>query len=315
MIPLYQENQDTLQMREIRSNHFPPHLHKSIEIVYVTKGTLELGVDAELYHMEQGDLGFIFPNQIHHFQVFDSGECRAVHLLCAPSYFGSAQEILGEKAARTPVIPAKELSPDILLSIRRIGELYQSRVARRKRMQHAAGTRNSTGNRENIIVARAANLQNTSKKDVLLTGEDRSRAEDHILSHAWVQILLVLALKHLELIDRPDIHDYDIVYQALSYVAAHFKEDLSLGEMAEALGVSPFALSRIFSKTFHMNFNQYVNDFRLEYATACLREGSDSITDIMYNAGFQSQATFNRAFRGKYHMTPREYRTLAQGGQ
>ena len=32
------------------------------------------------------------------------------------------------------------------------------------------------------------------------------------------------------------------------------------------------------------------------------------ITQIAFEAGFQSQRTFNRSFQEIYHMTPREYR-------
>lgn len=35
-----------------------------------------------------------------------------------------------------------------------------------------------------------------------------------------------------------------------------------------------------------------------------------SITDISMDAGFESQRTFNRVFRERYKMTPREYRNL-----
>ena len=50
--------------------HMPPHLHEAIEIVYVTDGCIELGVGQELYHMEKGDFAIVFPNVIHHYQVF-----------------------------------------------------------------------------------------------------------------------------------------------------------------------------------------------------------------------------------------------------
>ncbi len=34
----------------------------------------------ELYHMEEGDLAVIFPDVIHHYQVFSTGENKAVYL-------------------------------------------------------------------------------------------------------------------------------------------------------------------------------------------------------------------------------------------
>ena len=56
-----------------KSKHIEPHLHNALEIVCVTSGTLELGVGQELYHMEKGDIGFVFPNVIHHYQVLTPG--------------------------------------------------------------------------------------------------------------------------------------------------------------------------------------------------------------------------------------------------
>lgn len=37
-------------------------------------------------------------------------------------------------------------------------------------------------------------------------------------------------------------------------------------DMAHHLGISPYAFSRVFSKTFHSNFNQYLNATSLDYA-------------------------------------------------
>ena len=54
--------------------HMPPHLHEAIEIIYVTEGCIELGVGQELYHMEKGDFAIVFPNVIHHYQVFNQGK-------------------------------------------------------------------------------------------------------------------------------------------------------------------------------------------------------------------------------------------------
>ena len=67
-------------------------------------------------------------------------------------------------------------------------------------------------------------------------------------------------------------------------------------------------LSRVFSGTFHRNFNQYLNETRLNYAGAMLEYTSRTVTDICMESGFESQRTFNRVFMQSYRMTPREYR-------
>lgn len=288
MIPLYQENLDAIQIREKDSNHFSPHLHKSIEIVYITKGQLELGIDTQLYHLDEGDLAIVFPDQIHHFQVFHPGKNRAIHLLAAPSYFGAYRELLITLQAKNPVIKKDLLDAEVLLALNKIMELAGENTTLHEGRKNLDHTSLST---DNVITPGQLNTKNT-------------------LLHSWIQILLSYTLQELTLIQRPNIHDYDLVYQTIAYVAEHFHEPLSLTSMAKDLGISQFTLSRVFSRTFHKNFNQYVNEIRLDYVTLLLKDSDTSVTEIMYDAGFQSQATFNRVFQEKYHMTPKQYRKL-----
>ena len=78
--------------------------------------------------------------------------------------------------------------------------------------------------------------------------------------------------------------------------------------MAYDLGISKYVLSRLFAKTFHCNFASYVNGIRLNYAISMLDGTNKPITTICYDSGFESQRTFNRVFKERYRVTPREYR-------
>ena len=93
-----------------------------------------------------------------------------------------------------------------------------------------------------------------------------------------------------------------------SYVSGNFKHSITLESMARDLGVSKYVLSRIFSKTFHKNFNQYLNDARLGYACQRLENTNDTITELCLDSGFKSLRTFNRAFKEKFKTSPSEYR-------
>ncbi len=143
-------------------------------------------------------------------------------------------------------------------------------------------------------------------------GIDPEDLSTRALLHAFVQIVLAQSLPRLSLYARTDEKDQDPVYRTVSYIAAHFQEDLTLTGMARDLGISPYALSRIFSGTFHQNFNHYVNEVRLLYVTSMLRDTDRAITEIAYEAGFQSQATFNRVFQARYHCSPRAFRNAAR---
>ena len=85
----YELKEDQMEIYEKVSVHYPPHIHKSIECIYVTGGTLELGVGETLLHMDTGDFGIVFPNVIHHYQVFSREESRAFYFLAPPTLTGA----------------------------------------------------------------------------------------------------------------------------------------------------------------------------------------------------------------------------------
>ena len=264
MQPIYEEVTDHLEIIHKRTKHFPPHLHKSMECVYVTCGSLEIGVAQELYHMEQGDFAIVFPEMIHHYQVFDPAGGKAIYLLAEPTLAGGFLTTLQQYCPLTPVIPAAQVHPDIVYAM-------ESLCA------------NSVSSNQEVI-----------------------------LHQAFVQIILARCLADLTLVNKNTFESDDIIYQTMSYISRHFPETITLTSMARDLAISPDALSRVFSSTFHTNFNQYVNEIRLNYASTLLTSTSESITDVYLNAGFESQRTFNRVFKEHYRMSPREYRLKNQ---
>ena len=58
----------------------------------------------ELYHMEEGDLAVIFPDVIHHYQVFSPGENKAVYLWAKPVLIGKFADIIQNSCPEDPVI-------------------------------------------------------------------------------------------------------------------------------------------------------------------------------------------------------------------
>ena len=56
-----------------------------------------------------------------------------------------------------------------------------------------------------------------------------------------------------------------------------------------------------------------MNGVRLNYAASILENTNESITTLSLEAGFESQRTFNRVFKERYKMTPREYRIKIHG--
>ena len=103
----------------------------------------------------------------------------------------------------------------------------------------------------------------------------------------------------------------NIIYQLIAYIGENFKTDITLNSVSKHFGISPYTVSRIFSKTFGMNFARYVNGYRLENASVLLKYSDKSILEIYMESGFNSQSTFNRVFKENFGMTPENYRKKA----
>ena len=113
MFPVYEEKKENLHFRSKTSRHASPHLHNSIEFIYITEGTLELGMGQELYHMDKGDFAVIFPDVIHHYQVFSPGINRGWYLWAGMTLTGQFADTLQKSCPDNPVITSKNLHPDI----------------------------------------------------------------------------------------------------------------------------------------------------------------------------------------------------------
>ncbi len=136
MHPVYEKTERGVRALQKESEHVGPHLHRAIEFVYVTKGCLELGVQRELYHMEEGDFGIVFPDLIHHYQVFSQGENTACHILAEPSVCAAYGEDLFKYSPKIPVIPKEKVEEELVHAVRHlIGERKPDPILRHAYVQ------------------------------------------------------------------------------------------------------------------------------------------------------------------------------------
>jgi len=94
----------------------------------------------------------------------------------------------------------------------------------------------------------------------------------------------------------------------LAYCENNYLEDISLDTVSKNLGISKSHISHIFSEKLHMNFRDYINSLRLNYATELLTDKEKSMTQVAAESGFETIRTFNRAFRKRFNASPLEYR-------
>jgi AraC-like DNA-binding protein len=86
--------------------------------------------------------------------------------------------------------------------------------------------------------------------------------------------------------------------------------DLSVSDLAEMLGTKPHVLSRIINDSYHKNFRDFVNTYRVEefIRLANTKEFKHyTFLALAQEVGFNSKSTFNLAFKKMTNQSPREY--------
>ena len=85
---------------------------------------------------------------------------------------------------------------------------------------------------------------------------------------------------------------------------------LTLLDVANALDTNTKAISTVVNTGFNMNFNDFINHYRIEAVKEKLSAGEHNTTTLLgiaYDCGFNSKATFNRAFKKSTSLSPKEY--------
>lgn len=85
---------------------------------------------------------------------------------------------------------------------------------------------------------------------------------------------------------------------------------LTLFDVASTLNTHPKKVSNIINKGFKMNFNDFVNAYRVEEVIKKVNSDENNIKTLLgiaLDSGFNSKSTFNRAFKKQTQQTPKEY--------
>ena len=103
------------------------------------------------------------------------------------------------------------------------------------------------------------------------------------------------------------------VEQGIEKHSLYLDSHINLERFAEQIGVRPREVSEILNTHYQQNFFEFINYYRIEEAKRLLRrpEAQESILDIVFQSGFNSQSAFHRFFKRLEGMTPTEYRKRA----
>ena len=109
-------------------------------------------------------------------------------------------------------------------------------------------------------------------------------------------------------------HSDSVLYQeVISYLSAHFTEDITLKSVAKEFGYNEKYLSHSLHALTGIHFSRLLSLYRVEHAKKLLQEQRHNIAWVATECGFSALNSFNRVFKEMTGMTPSQYRNRQNG--
>ena len=121
----------------------------------------------------------------------------------------------------------------------------------------------------------------------------------------------VFASKKKELLDVATASAYSArLLKHLEQQQPYLNPDLSLRTLAEQIGIHPNQLSWVLNESIGKNFNEFVNQYRVEAFKKLAKDPTKAnitLIGLAFECGFNSKTVFNTYFKKETGMTPKEF--------
>lgn len=257
--------------------HFPKHSHDYIEIIYMCSGsTTHILNGSEKVILNKGDLLFLNRNTAH--EIYPAKENDiAVNFIVLPEFFDKTFEMVEEE----------NVIRDFL-----VGSLKQNGDGRDYIYFKVADILPVQNLIENMIwslVHKQGNVRNINQTTMGLLMLQLANCTDRIEG------------------GNPRQYEQNMMFTVLRYIEENYKGG-TLTELAELMNQSVTGLSRFIKKNSGMNFQQLLQQKRLNQAAFLLTTTRLTVEEIILAVGYDNTSYFHRIFRERYGMTPKKYR-------
>lgn len=110
-----------------------------------------------------------------------------------------------------------------------------------------------------------------------------------------------------------DFENSDRIKKVCEFIEQNYQEKIKITEVATLLNMTETTLSRLMKKRTGRTFVDFVNDYRIGFASRWLTETNQTIAEIAFSCGFYNISNFNRIFRKSKGCTPGMYRENFSG--
>lgn len=255
---------------------YPMHWHDEMEVVLVEDGEFDEDIDLESYHIKKGDIIIINPKTLHSFKQTEGFSARFRTIIFNLSMLMSNN---------TDACSIKYFAPFT-------EDIYMSPIVISESQPHYE------------------ELASCVRKLIRLYDTKGDFFELRIKSELYELFYILFSHFFIAEDHQPSIKDTTTrnIRTILDYISENYTRPITIDELSDKVNLSKHYFMRFFKKYMGMTCIEYINDYRLNVATNLLLTTGMQITEVAARIGVNNLSYFNRIFKKKYNMTPKEYR-------
>lgn len=249
---------------------YPIHWQDSIEILFVLRGSIELGVETETYILEEREIEIINSNEVYRVKSNDP-ENLVLILNIDPNFFERYYDDAKDTFFYTNSSDEHAQEHEKYYTLRR----YIS-----------------------ILLYEAI-----SKID-----DYEDKIEENLLEMMYHLLNNFHYLFYEEESLKEDDEQLGRYHRIVKYLSNNYMNKVSLQDIAEKEFLSSQYLSYKIKDVFGHGFNDYLNQIRVEESTKLLLDTDKNISEISEEVGFSHVRYYNKHFKLHYNCSPMQYR-------
>ena len=129
---------------------------------------------------------------------------------------------------------------------------------------------------------------------------------EYYLTEVLIYVMNILITLFRNYISSDEITEsnknIEMIKKGIKYIKKHFKEQISIEEIADYAGYSKYYFCRRFKEITGSTVNTYINQVKIDYAYRQLSNTDITISDIAFECGFNDISYFTKIFK-KYSLT------------
>ncbi len=251
-------------------NHFLAHWHIDVEMVFVCKGSIRIGVNRESRILHQGEMAVFGSTDIHYYDSKDLNS-TVIILIFRPELVGSPGGWPENHRFEPAFMDLKRLDLPIRRSI--TGIFYSI----------ANETNHHPPYYQLYVSGKIMELCALLQRSFPTCNHDSRKKTGKM----------------------PDVQK---IHYAIQFLQDNYMNEISLEDISARSNLSPYYFSRLFARFTGMNFKEYLNRIRIEKAENLIKANRKSIIDISFECGFNSVRTFNRTYKAIKGIPPTKAR-------